>query len=799
MDQKTIRALEFDKVVRMASAHAITAPGAGAVRCVSPLESLDDIIHSSEAVSECRKVLSEGESSGIEWFDDLTPLFTRLRPDDSVLEPLELRSFLPLFNSSASVARFSSDTSLARLSSLTSNLQSPREIGRSIGRSIEPDGHVADEASAGLEEIRRRIRNIESRLNKTLEGILTRKDLEPHIQDHFVTQRNNRWVIPVKRDSKGSVPGIVHDISNTGETLFIEPYEIQKLGNELESMRAEEKLEIYRILRNLSAILRENMAAIENDYAIIIELDRLFALASFSDMMQMSPPVMKEGRLLRITNGRHPLLWDTLRQQGREDGLVPLDVELGAGAVCMVITGSNAGGKTVALKTVGVIVLMALSGMHVPAASGTTIPFLDRVLADIGDDQSIEQNLSTFSAHIKRLNEIIDLSGRGTLAIIDELGTGTDPEQGGALSCAILRTLVKKGAMAMVSTHLGMLKSFAHSEEGMINGSMEMEESEENGKIAYKPTYRLIVGTPGTSHTLEIAGNLGMDHSVIEEARGFLGKHDTGIDDLIADLVRKSRQLEGRITELREQEEEVLRLKERLQSELNHMEQKKKEAMTGALREAEQIVIEARERVNRLLDQSKRGDSRVRRRVLEETGREIKRIKKMREKIQPEVLEKLEYASAGQRVYIRMLGKEGIVISHDRKTGRCRVMVGDREVHVPVDSLFKPAADSPDAAGKVSDGRRQKVQDIYAREAPAEINIVGQRVDPAISMTERFLNDASLAGHVEVKIIHGVGTGRLAAAVREYLSDHPLCDSWREGCEEEGGAGVTIVKLGVKS
>jgi DNA mismatch repair protein MutS2 len=229
------------------------------------------------------------------------------------------------------------------------------------------------------------------------------------------------------------------------------------------------------------------------------------------------------------------------------------------------------------------------------------------------------------------------------------------------------------------------------------------------------------------------------------------------------------------------------------------MEQKKKEAMTGALREAEQIVIEARERVNRLLDQSKRGDSRVRRRVLKETGMEIKRIKKMREKIQPEVLEKLEYASAGQRVYIRMLGKEGIVISHDRKTGRCRVMVGDREVHVPVDSLFKPAADSPDAAGKVSDGRRQKVQDIYAREAPAEINIVGQRVDPAISMTERFLNDASLAGHVEVKIIHGVGTGRLAAAVREYLSDHPLCDSWREGCEEEGGAGVTIVKLGVKS
>jgi DNA mismatch repair protein MutS2 len=795
MDQKTIRALEFDKVLRMASSFALTGPGSEAVRCIRPIQEPVDIISTSEAVSECRKVLSGGESSGIEWFDDLTTLFKKVRPEDSVLDPLELRAFLPLFHSSQSLARFGKDVSLRRLSSLTASLQSHPDIGHSIERSIAPDGYVADEASVELADIRRRIRTIETRMNRTLEGILARRDLKPHLQDHFITQRNNRWVIPVKRDSKGSVPGIVHDISNTGETLFIEPYEVQMLGNELESMRAEEKLEIYRILRRLTALLRDSMASIENDYAIVIELDRLFCIASFAEAMQMTQPVINERLLLRIIGGRHPLLWDILKRQGREEELVPLDFELGADADCMVITGSNAGGKTVTLKTAGVIVLMALSGMHVPAKPGTAIPFLTRVLADIGDDQSIEQNLSTFSAHIKRLNEIIGLSGHGTLAIIDELGTGTDPEQGGALACATLRTLRQKGAIAVVSTHLGMLKAFAHSEDRMINGSMEMEEIRDNGTRYYRPTYRLVIGAPGTSHALEIAGSLGLDPAVIEQAREFLQERDTGVDALIAELGRRTKELRDRIDDMRKQEEEVRRLKEKLRQELKHMEQKKKEAIAGALREAEQIVLDARGRMNRLIDQAKRGEARARRKALEEAAMEVRKIRKMREAVQPEDLEKIEDVSEGQRVYIRILDKEGVVRSVDRKSGRCRVVVDGREVLVPVDSLFEPVSDGKAISKRPSDDTSRKRPDLPEREVSDEINVVGQRVDPAVSIIERFLNDAAMANLGEVKIIHGVGTGRLAAAIREYLSGHPLCECWRVGAEEEGGAGVTVVTL----
>ncbi|MBI4698924.1 MAG: hypothetical protein HY758_08480 [Nitrospirae bacterium] len=480
MDQQTFRLLEYEKILEMADSFAVTAPGRYAVREIKPLDNINKIREQLDLVSECRTYLAGGQPSGIEHFEDLSPLFKRVRPADSVLEPFELRAFIPLFSSASGLKRSCESPLYPGLGKIICTLITHDDLKKAIERAVDPEGKIRDNASPELSYIRKGIKSCEGQIRGMLEGMLKQKDLEQYLQDFYLAQRNGRWVIPVKRDFKSNVPGIVHDISNTGETVYVEPYPIQHPGNELESLRAEAKLEEHRILRGLSAMLRTHLHDIENDYHLVARVDCLFAVAGFAEQMQMAPPELNENGFMKIIKGRHPLLWKTLKKENNEEELVPLDIEMGRDHSCMVITGSNAGGKTVALKTIGVLNLMSLSGMHIPAVSGTTVPFIRAVLADIGDEQSIEQNLSTFSAHITRISEIIRQSSADTLVIIDEFGTGTDPEQGGALSCAILRKLKKQGAITVASTHLGMLKSFAHSEPGMINAAMEM------GEVTYK-------------------------------------------------------------------------------------------------------------------------------------------------------------------------------------------------------------------------------------------------------------------------------------------------------------------------
>jgi len=407
MDNHTYRVLEFHKILKMASIFAATEPGRAFIHAIRPLSDIEEITLQIDLISECRKVMSEGRHLGIEQFDNLLPLLQKLRPVDSILEPVEFRSFLPLFYSAFNLKIFSHSSDFPGLGDIASGLTTHAQIKETIERSIDMEGKITNNASPVLSYIRQNIKKCERKIKTILDGMLKQKNLEPHLQDYYLAERNNRWVIPVKTDSKGSVPGVVHDISNTGETVYIEPYSIQVIGNELELLRAEEKLEMYRILQKLAALLREHIDTIESDYRIIARLDALNALAGFAEKLDMSPPEISNQAYIKILAGRHPLLWKTLDIDKRGNKLVPLDMEIGRHNSCMVITGSNAGGKTVALKTIGILTMMALSGMHIPAGSGTSIPFLTRIFADIGDDQSIEQNLSTFSAHVTRISEIL--------------------------------------------------------------------------------------------------------------------------------------------------------------------------------------------------------------------------------------------------------------------------------------------------------------------------------------------------------------------------------------------------------
>lgn len=803
MDRHTLRVLEFDKILDMAASFAVSSPGKALVLDTGPLGGIEEMRERIELVSEGRELLCGGRVPGIEHFEDLSSLFRKLRPADSVLSPAELREFLPLFSSAVNLkGLLSAEPSLRRLAEAASRLVTHASLKRKIEVSIDADGRITDEASAELSAVREAIGRLKERITAVLDGLLRRRDLKPHLQDFYVTERNGRWVVPVKRDSKGHVRGVVHDISNSGETLFIEPYETQALGNELESLRAEEKVEEFRVLKRLSAMLREALPTITGDYLTVVRIDCILALAAFSEMMHMTPPeINSEGRI-RIRKGRHPLLWQTLKRLGREEGLVPLDFELGRGCSCMVITGSNAGGKTVALKTVGVLQLMALSGMHVPAAPGTTVPVLGKVLADIGDEQSIERTLSTFSAHISRLAGIIAESDGRTLVIIDELGTGTDPEEGGPLACAVLRELTRRGALTVVSTHLGLLKAFAHTEPGMVNAAMQMEEEPAAGGLpAYRPTYRLVIGEMGQSHAFEIAARLGMPPELIREARGLMKESGVRVERLLSELMQKREELELRLAETERLKRDLIGLRASLREEVERIRAEKRAILSKSLREAETVLHEAKKEARKLMKRLREAGAVHQMREamrgldqrLAEVGEKRSRAEEPESRGLTDLIEStgLAEVSEGQAVSIRTLGVDGTVRSVSRGSGRCRVVVRGREIEVPLSELAAPAA----APAEGTAGEKVPVQDVSAREVPGELNLMGQRIDPALSMLERYLNDASIAGLRSVRIVHGIGTGRLAAAVREYLDGHPLVTRYRRGGEEEGGGAVTVVYL----
>lgn len=798
MDQHTFRILEFDKILEMAAAFALTAPGRDVVRSIKPLRDIGEIRQRIALISECRNLLSEGQYPGIEHFDDLSLLFQKVRPVDAVLGPLELRAFLPLFYSAFNLKILSESPSYTGLGIIVSQLTAHPGIRKAIERALDNEGKIRDEASPELFNIRRSIKSCEGRIKGMLEGILQQKETILYLQDFYVAERNNRWVIPVKRDFKGNVPGIVHDISNTGETVYVEPYSIQHLGNELESYRAEEKLEEYRILQRLTAFLRESLHEIEADYHIVAKVDALLAAAGFSGLMDMSPPEINEHGYMKIIRGRHPLLWKTLRREDREGRLVPLDMEIGRENSCMIITGSNAGGKTVSLKTIGVLHLMALSGLHIPAGSGTAIPFLKNVLADIGDEQSIEQNLSTFSAHITRISEIIRQGSEHTLVIIDELGTGTDPEQGGALSCAILRKLKECGALTLASTHLGMLKAFAHSEPGIINSAMEMEEITVNGASIYRPTYKLVIGEPGTSHAFEIAESLGMDTDIIREAREFSKDEGGRIESLIYELKQKTTELKNKLLESERLKQETERLREQLSEELMRFKITEREIMAKAMKEAEEVVRKTKREMRDIIETLKQASLADAREAAKELDTKLREIVNIRKEHTPAKSVQFEEIKEGRHVLVNSLGKHGVIHSVNEKTGRCKVFVDGKEIEVPFDELFEPSADflqTLASAHSRGTARRAPTETPMDINIPNELNVIGQRVDPAISLIERYLNDASIAGLKQVKIIHGIGAGILSGAIREYLKGHPLVENFRKGNEDEGGEAVTVVVL----
>jgi DNA mismatch repair protein MutS2 len=653
-----------------------------------------------------------------------------------------------------------------------------------LTKSVDSEGTILDTASPLLAELRGRVRQLEGRVRKRLEEMTRDEKISLFLQDTFVTVRSGRWVIPVRMDSKGQVPGVVHDVSRSGETAFIEPLAIIGLSNELENLVAEQKAEEMRILRDICSRIRGVADEMGVQYGVIVHLDLLYCISQFADELKMQIPRIDDAGILHLVRARHPLLTLALEKTGAQR-VVPLDVRLGGQDTVMVITGSNAGGKTIAIKTIGLLQLMALSGMPVPADSSSRFPLIHNLLIDIGDEQSIENSLSTFSAHVSNISGILKTADAHSLALIDELGTGTDPAEGAALACAVLKEIRSSGALLFATTHLTDIKGFVHRTEGMVNASMEFDQT------SLTPLYTLREGEPGQSHALEIAKRYGLPERIIESAKGMLGGIKVEFDNLIADLNEKRLRYERGLRELDSQQKELEEKKRLLQETLSDAERHKKDLLARAYREASELIAETKRQMRAFLDEIKKTEKTKRREIIGqiETKRE-EVVQKLREYDMTDYgSPSFEEIKGGDVVFVRSLGYDASVLEVDRRHKRLRVRSGGMEIEVPVSDIGYKTGKSPQVTPRTLHAERPD------EIASSRINLVGARVDEALSGLEPFLNHASLAGLSEVTIIHGFGTGILARAVREHLTGHPLVKHFRSGEQSEGGAGVTVATL----
>ena len=655
-----------------------------------------------------------------------------------------------------------------------------------ISKCLSATGEVLDVASPHLADVRWRLRDTRKQLQERLASIVKSKRGQDALQEQLVTERNGRYVLPVRVEAKRELKGIVHDVSNTGATVFIEPMETIEAGNELRQLEVEERQEIERILADLSALVGAAAEDIRLNIEILARLDLALAKALYAEKVKAIEPEIVSGKgrsHLRLLNARHPLL---------KGEAVPLNVEIGRDFSALIISGPNAGGKTVALKTIGLLVLMAQAGLPVPCADGTAMPVYDEVFADIGDEQSIEQTLSTFSAHISNLARIIKKSTPHSLVLLDELGISTDPGEGAALAQATLTHFVEKGTAVVVTTHFSELKAFAHLNKGLRNASLDFD------PVTLMPTYRLSIGIPGGSNALNIASRFGLPEDIVSNARSIMSKGSQEVEAMMVDLASERKRLAEAQLFIGKEQARAAELSAHLENEISRIKDRERdmlrEIQDNLNREIAGLYRSIREAENELKKQANREKVERARRALERiTGEADERNRLLGEKLavlkEPEA--SAEVISVGDSVRLRDMDTVATVLSLDTGQGRLEAQVGDVKLTLRIDGVEK--LDTPGFASAEAESVVARPKTI--RPASPELDLRGQRAEMVESALDSYLNDAFMSHLPEVRIIHGYGTGAVRAVVRESLAVHKLVKSFRPGGQGEGGDGVTIAQL----
>ena len=780
MNQKALRTLEFNKIIEQLKTYALTEPGQ--LRCAGlvPYDRIEQVERAQHETEEALLVLLRRGDNPLIPFKDISGWLSLARKG-STLPPRALLDTAELLRAAAASRNAlvrDEEERTPQLTALASRLAPLRPLERAISDALISEEEVADTASAQLADIRRHMRQCNERIRERLQAI-AHGSSSKYLQDSLITMRNGRYVLPVRQEFRSQVPGLVHDQSATGATLFIEPMAVVEAGNELKEWQAKERVEIERILAELSANVGDQADEVAENLEILVEMDFRFAKAALARRQRAIRPQINRRGYLKFVKVRHPLIPDEV--------VVPCDLWLGEEFTTLVITGPNTGGKTVTLKTVGLITLMALAGLHVPGQLGTQVAMFERVFADIGDEQSIEQSLSTFSSHMTNIVSILEEAGKEDLVLFDELGAGTDPTEGAALAQAILQRMLKLGTRCVATTHYSELKAFALATPGAENASVEFDVA------TLSPTYRLSIGVPGKSNAFEISRRLGLSDRLIADAQELLSKETLLFEDVIASAQDQRQAAQREREQAEAAHQESLRLKREVQELHREMAALREGARAKARDEAKRIVEKARRESAAVLEELKN--------LKAADPNAINELRRRMRALGDEFSGGLDSGATGDelsaqdiqvnmQVLLAVNNAPATVLSFPDAKDEVLVQAGILKMRVPVNQL-RPA----------SQQRAQKQTVVRAntgageRSVKMECDVRGMALDEAMAAVDNYLDSATLAGLHEVFIIHGKGTGTLRAGLRTHLKRHHLVASQRAGKYGEGETGVTVVTL----
>lgn len=787
MNNIYLEKLEYNKIIENLQNYCVTFIGKDCAKKMMPSNTKIEVAQMLNETNEAVSVLFKASTPPISEIADIK-IYLKILESGGVLSLKAILDLAKILKISDELKKYFTQDFINMedypiLNEQYEKLYTNYDIYSKIFKIIIDENTVSDDASSKLKDIRRNQRKLEQNIKNTLNGFL--QSHAKHVQENIVTIRNDRYVVPIKEESRSQIKGLVHDISSTGATVFIEPLAVFELNNELNNLKIEEKLEIEKIIKELSNLFVPYIENLETTFKTIGALDFIFAKAKYSKALQATMPVINNEKFIDLKNVKHPLI--------PQEKAVPINLSIGKDFSSLIITGPNTGGKTVTLKTAGLICLMACSGLNIPADEGSSIYVFDNIYADIGDDQSIADSLSTFSSHILNIVDILKNATSNSLILVDELGSGTDPLEGANLAISILEHFKNLNALTIATTHYQELKKYALANDGFENASVEFDIE------TLSPTYKLLIGIPGKSNAFEISKKLGIDNSIIERAKNLLNSEDIKFEAIMKNIYDDKIQIEKEKQEISNKLDEAERLRNSIKNDISAKEQKAKEMIDNAKIEARKILLNAKEDVNEMIKQASNASSKDLNNIRNSLNDKIKATS-VTSTSNNSVANATKAIDVNEikpnlKIFVTTLNQEGIVLSNVSKDNEVQVQIGSLKMSVNIANLQNVNENK----GKTSSNNKGKSNYSYkiskARSLNSEINVIGENVLDATALIDKYLDDCAMAKLPSVRIVHGKGTGKLKQGIHEFLRHNPHVKSFRMGTFGEGEMGVTIVEL----
>ncbi len=791
MKDKTLKVLEFNKIVNMLANKAESELGKNMAFKLAPFTDIEQIKKIQNQTDESVNILIKRGNPPLGGIYDISSQIKRLEIG-AVLNPGDLLKIADGLRAARRFKAFMKNDSedkksiYTNIETIVNSLETKKYIENKIYNAIISEDEISDNASKELKNIRRKKSNKNASIRQKLNSIIHSQSNGKYLQDNIITIRDGRYVVPIKQEYRSNFPGLVHDQSSSGATLFIEPMSVVQLNNELKELELKEKEEIERILEELTEIVRQNVQTIKDNQQRLALLDFIFAKGKLALEMDAKKPLLNSNGYVNIKKGRHPLI--------DKEEVVPIDIFFGKDFTSLVVTGPNTGGKTVTLKTVGLLTLMTQAGLHIPTDYGSHMAVFENVFADIGDEQSIEQSLSTFSSHMTNIVNILKSVDNNCLVLFDELGAGTDPEEGAALAMSILEYLCNQNIRTIATTHYSELKLYAITKTGVENASVEFDVE------TLSPTYELLIGIPGKSNAFEISKRLGLQDFIINNAKGFLSKENIQFEDVISNIEKDRKKSEQNREETERLKKDISKLKEELEEKKEKINKTRKNIINEAKYEARRILKQSKKEaddiIKELRDISAEVEKDKNRRINESRTKLKTRIDKMNSDLTEEVLSKknkkpVKNLKKGESVLILSLNQKGIVLTEPDESGDLTVQAGIMKVNVNISDLQRAKEEDESKDEKGTSGIiRSKTKTVKS-----ELDLRGMNLEDAVLEADKYLDDTYIAGLNEVTLIHGKGTGVLRKGIKQLLRTHRHVKKYRLGKYGEGGSGVTIVEL----